>query len=662
MRESRLQYSRFPRSSAPTRPRGRYPACLTSFVLLAVSVIHAAHAGEGFTDQRQTGAKYSALSQIDTANVGDLELAWEYHTGDAADPRASVVAFEDEPSLVAGNLVVCSISRRLIALDPATGAERWTYDPGEAAGITQKCRGISAWVDDTATDDDHCRIRIFLGTVDYRLVAVSALDGRPCEGFGEGGEVRMAPSKAQLWPGEVSAGSRPAVVNGVVVVGSSIIDDQRLDAPSGRVLAFEARTGEPLWEFDPVPRNATDPAMASWLTGGTAGHGGGNVWAEMAVDESLDLVYLPTTSVSIDYYGATRPGANHYADSIVALRGSTGEVAWHFQLVHHDIWDYDTPSQPLLIDLPYNGGTVPALVQNTKTGLIFVFDRRNGEPLIPYVERPVPRQGAVPEEWLSPTQPFPVGMPAVVPQGITPDDAWGFTPIDTWLCKKKIAALNYGPMYTPPSEKGTIFYPSPAGGPNWGGGAYDPESHIMVVPSARVPMIVTMIRRENAQLDEAQSIETRASMTFPNDGVPYVTRLEPLLSPFLGAPCTAPPWAALTAVDLAKGEVRWEVPLGSIEKMAPIPIPWELGAPGAGGPLVTAGGLVFIGHTMDEKFRAFDLQTGEVLWKAGLPNSAASTPVTYELQGEQYVVLAAGGHSMYGATIGDSVMAYKLKR
>jgi len=403
--------------------------------------------------------------------------------------------------------------------------------------------------------------------------------------------------------------------------------------------------------------------MSTWEDG-TGDHGGSNVWASMAVDEALDLVYLPTTSVSVDFYGVTRPGDNEYADSIVALRGATGEVVWHFQFVHHDIWDYDTPSQPLLLDLPYNGQSVPALVQNTKTGLIFVFNRETGEPLMPYVERPVPQQGAVPGEQLSPTQPFPVGMPVLASQNLTPDDAWGFTPIDRWLCRSRIEELDHGPIYTPPSERGTIMQPAPTGGTNWGGGAYDPDSHLMVVPSARMPMVITMIRREDADLDEAQAIEAGGSMTFPNEGVPYVTRIEPLVSPLLGTPCTEPPWAVLTAVDLVRGDVRWEVPLGSIHKLAPVPLPWEwdLGTPGAGGPLVTAGGVVFIGYTMDDMFRAFDLQTGEVLWKTGLPAAGMATPVTYEVDGEQYVVLTAGGHSMYATTMGDSVLAYKVKR
>jgi len=634
--------------------RGLLVACLT---LAAVPV----SAAEPFTQQRQFGQKYSPLDQINTDNVADLELAWEYHTGELDVEKGTLHAFQDAPSLIDGSLIICTTSRRLIALNPETGEERWTFDAKSKITGMRKCRGISAWVDDEAAPEAMCKTRIFLGTADYRLFAVDSRTGKPCPEFGDGGKVVMQPSKPEIFPGEVSAGSRPAIVNGVVVVGSTVADDQRVEAPSGRILAFDARTGEPRWSFEPLARDPDDPASQTWEPGDAARHGGGNVWTEMAVDEALDLVYLPTSSASVDFYGASRPGDNLYADSIVALKGATGEVAWHFQFVHHNIWDYDTPSQPLLMDLPYNGEQVPALVQNTKMGLIYVFNRETGEPLIPIVEQPVPQDGAVPEEVLSPTQPFPVGMPRLVAQGITPEDAWGFTPIDRWLCRKRIRKLKYGPMYTPPSVQGTVLQPAASGGPNWGGGAYDPDSHIMVVPSNRVPMIITMVPQDDVELDADQAIETGVSMTFPNAGAPYATRLEPLLSP-LGAPCSAPPWAALSAVDLSTGQLVWEVPLGSIHKMAHLPFDVNFGTPGAGGPLVTAGGLVFIGYTLDDRLRAFDLRTGETLWHAELPAAGMAPPMTYEDGGTQYVVLTAGGHSMYGSTMGDSVVAYKLKR
>jgi len=628
---------------------------------LAIAAFGPAFGAEDVTNQRQMGVKFSPLKQINKDNVGALQLAWEYHTGEVNHLTNVLDAFEDEPSLIDGSLVVCTTSRRLIALDPANGKQRWVYDPRQVSAGMRKCRGISAWSDNAAPADSTCKTRLFLGTVDYRLIAVDSKTGKPCPDFGDHGQVHMPKSKPEIFPGEVAAGSRPAVVNGVVVVGSTVADDQRFDAPSGRVLAFDARSGKPLWEFDPLPRTSSDPAAATWLNGSAGEEGAGNVWAEMAVDESLDLVYLPTSSPSVDFYGGLRPGANAYADSIVALKGSTGQVVWHFQFTHHNLWDYDTPSQPLLIDLPYNGKSVPALVQTLKTGMIFIFDRRTGEPLVPYVERPVPQQGAVPGEWLSPTQPFPVGLPILAVQGLTPDDAWGFTPIDRRLCKKRISELNYGPIYTPPSEKGTILMPAAAGGPNWGGGAYDPASHLLVVPSNRVPMVVTLVPREKIKLSKDQAIETGKPMIFPSAGTPYVTKIEPLLSS-VGTPCTAPPWAVLSAVDLASGSLRWQVALGSIEKLAHLPFSWELGTPGAGGPLITAGGLVFIGYTLDDEFRAFDLRTGDTVWKTSLPAAGMATPVAYEANGEQYVVLTAGGHSMYGSTKGDSVVAYNLRQ
>ncbi len=627
-----------------------------------------AAAANSVAGQYEANTKYSPLTGIDKGNVAELELAWEYHTGEVPPEGAAnaLYAFEDQPSLIEGSLVVCSISRRVIALDPATGAERWTYDPQTPAqdggSIYQKCRGVSHWVDREAAAGAACRSRIILGTLDYRLVAIDARTGKPCEDFGEAGVVTMAPSKPILFSAELVAGSSPAVVNDVIVVSSAVADNQRVDAPSGRVLAFDARYGKPLWEFDPVPRDPADPASRTWSRGSGTGFGGGNVWSSMAVDPQLDLVYLPTTSSSSDFYGGDRVGDNLYTTSIVALEGATGRVAWHYQLVHHNVFDYDIPTHPLLVDYPHEGRMVPALVQNTKMGLIFVFDRKTGEPLVPIEERPVPQEGKVPGEVLSPTQPFPVGMPAVVKQGFSLEDVGGFTPIDRWLCRRKAQQYRYGPIYTPPSEQGTIFSPSSGGGPNWGGGAYDPASHIMVVPSNRVPTVLTLIPAAQAGDDGGeQRIEGGGAMTFAVKESPWVVRVEPLMSP-LGAPCSEPPWAGLTAVDIVKRKILWDAPLGDIGKMLSLPFSLEYGLPGAGGALVTAGGLVFIGYTLDDQLRAFDLHTGEVLWQTDLPAAGTSVPVSYEIDGEQYIYMPAGGHSMYGSTLGDSVLAYKLKK
>ena len=627
-------------------------ACL----LLIPATLHAEDDG-----RQDSSAKYSPLYQINKDNVAELELAWEYHTGEKMQD-GDFASFQDRPTLIEGNLIICSMDRRLIALDPATGKERWVYDHKAPRVFYRKCRGVSHWTDKTAEEGTHCRTRLILGTPDNRLVAIDARDGKPCSGFGENGAVPVPTSKPLEKPAELMISANPAIVNDVIVVGSYVADNQRVDSPSGRVMAYNARTGQFVWQFDPIPRDPNDPAMKTWENG-TDGIGAANVWTDMAVDNELDLVYLPTSSASIDFFGGDRPGDNDYSTSIVAVRGSTGELVWYHQLVHHNVFDYDLPAQPMLIDFPVDGKLVPALVQHTKMGLIFVFDRATGEPLVPIVERPVPQTGKVPEEVLSPTQPFPEGMPTIMPQGYSMDDVWGFTFIDRWNCEDKIAELNYGPIYTPPSEKGTVFSPANGGGPNWGSGGYDPDSKIMVVPSNRVPLIVKLVRKEGEEDNhpKQQSIETRGSMVFPNKGAPYKAEVSAPLSNF-GAPCAEPPWAALTAVDMEKREIVWEVPLGDIRKFAPFGMEIELGTPGAGGPLVTAGGLAFIGYTLDDVFRAFDLHTGDVLWEAELPAAGTAVPVTYEVNGEQYVVIPAGGHSMYQSTMSDSVMAYKLKR
>lgn len=631
---------------------------LPIFLLVSLLLSLHAHSSEEMVDH-QLGTQYSPLKQINKDNVSKLQKAWEFHTGD--DPHAvkGLVAMEDQPSLIEGNLVVCSINRRLIALNPATGEKHWEFDPGNNVGKLRKCRGITSWVDQNAADGSACKTRIFLGTTDYRLLAIDAKTGKACESFGEHGAVKMQPSKPELWAGEVVATSNPAVVGDVVVVGSSVADNQRVDAPSGRVLAFDARSGASRWQFDPIPRDPNDPAMATWKKG-TQGFGQANIWSSMAVDQQLGLVYLPTTSPSSDFYGANRPGDNKYTTSVVALRGSTGEVVWHQQLVHHNLWDYDIPARPMLIDYPHNGKLVPALVQNTKMGMIFVFDRATGEPLVPIVERRVPQSPKLPGEVLSPTQPFPEGMPPLVKLSFTPDDVWGFTFIDKWLCRRKAEQYVYGSIYTPLTEQGTIVSPSVGGGANWGGGGYDPVSHIMVVPTNRVPTVVSMIPKSKMGPVDSNQVESRAVMTFSMPDSPYVIKVEPLLSS-AGAPCSAPPWAALTAVDIVNKKIVWESALGSIKKLAPIAIDWHLGTPGGGGPLVTAGGIVFIGYTLDDTFRAFEMQTGKIVWEADLPAAGNSVPVTYTVNGEQYVVIAAGGHSMYGSTMGDSVVAYKLK-
>jgi len=645
-------------------------------LVLLLTVLGSAPAAAGdwaYFGGTQAGMRYSDLAGINRYNVADLEPAWTYRTGELArygPGFAHVQSFQDTPTLVAGALVVCTPAGRLIALDPATGHERWVFDPkadmhAPGASFMPRCRGVTQWVDAAAPADAPCRQRIIYGTWAFRVYAVDARTGRACSGFGREGEVVLEPGRKLDADEFVQISSPPVVVRDVVILGSAISDSVRADSPSGRVHALDVRSGALRWTFDPVPRDGADPAARTWLADSARSAGAANVWAPMSVDEQRDLVFVATSSPSPDYYGASRPGENRYADSLVALRGTTGRIVWHFQTTHHDVWDYDLPAQPMLIELRRGGATIPAVVQLTKQGLVFVFNRVTGEPVFPIEERPVPQGGAEGER-LSPTQPFPVAPPPLVAQGIGPDDAWGFTFLDRRSCRRQIEALRHGPIYTPPSTQGTIYMPSFLGGANWGSGAYDPGRQLLFVSTLNVAGVTRLIPQAasggapHQGEKPSKEFNVGAGIVFPQRGTPYAVETRMLVSP-LGAPCTRPPWGRLTAVDLAQGTIRWQVALGSIEKLNPLHLPLGLGTPNAGGAIATAGGLVFIAATMDDKFRAFDADTGKVLWTAKLPAGGQATPMTYRIDGRQFVVLAAGGHALYQTTPGDYVLAYALK-
>jgi len=612
------------------------------------------------------GMQYSSLSQISRDNVDALEEVWRYRTGELGEGHREPFAFQANPILVEGRLYLPTGSAIVIALDPATGKEIWRHDPEidrnkPHAEIAN--RGVTSWIDPEAVSDSPCRHRIFVGTLDARLIALDGATGELCENFGDHGEIWLD-KDVRAEEGDwinYTVTSPPVIVDDILVVGSAIGDNQAVESELGIVRGIDARTGAERWRWDPIPRNAEDPAYATWHSEEAARNGSANAWAPLAADAELGLVYVPTGSASPDFYGGEREGDNLYANSIVALRAASGEIAWYQQLIHHDVWDYDLAAQPTLVDLEHDGETIPAVLQGTKTGLIFSFNRETGKPIFAIEEREVP-QGGVAGEHLSPTQPFPVAPPAVARHdAVTEDEAWGMMYFDTRSCRKKIARLTSEGIFTPPSLEGTLQLPGYAGGINWGGLAFEPDEQIVVTFSMDLPMEVALIARDDlGPIYESGEFENFdfARMT----GTPYGMRRALLDSP-LEVPCTTPPWGVLTAIDMRKGTINWQRSVGSIQDLAPAIVPnLELGMAGLGGPIVTAGGVIFMAAVMDDYLRAFDLNDGKTLWQGRLPAGGQATPMTYFLKetGKQYVVIAAGGHARIGTTPGDYVIAYAL--
>jgi len=665
------------------------------------------------------GQRFSSATQVNASNVAALTVAWTYHTHalDSARGGHRSASFESTPILFRGALYLSTPFDEVIALDPATGAQRWRYDPqlpamGEGNLITS--RGVAAW---DGRGQGLCSTRLFLGTLDARLIAIDAATGSPCLDFGTGGAVSLKQGVGYK-PGDVYVvTSAPTVLGDVVVVGSSIPDNQYVEAEMGTVRGFDVRTGRQLWAWDPIP----------WALGRSPRTGGGNAWSTIAADPKLGLVYIPTGSASPDYYGGLRAGDNRDADSVVALDAKTGQKRWAFQVVHHNLWDYDVAAEPLLFTWR---GSTPAVAINTKMGQVFVLDRRTGTPLFPVAERPVP-QSDVPGESASPTQPI-SSLPAVGPLTLQEGGpGWQRDTRNAQFCSQQIAALRYDGLYTPPSLRGSVQFPGPLGGVNWGSAAFDPASGVMYVNNNRYAYAVWLVPRSQPlyapvkptlpqRLDplyalpftsrrkpqlllaalllilgcavrrswfpgipflvpslfllafaaltsyhfkiakaEAYAIET-ASVNAPfgddhsaNRGAPYALHRKPILD-YDGHPCTKTPWGALTAIDLNAGRKLWESTEGTLVAGQ------TTGSIGLAGPMVAAGGLVFTAATKEPLLRAFDAATGKQLWQGALPVPAQATPMSYQIGGRQYIVIAAGGHGTFGTAQGDSLIAFAL--
>jgi quinoprotein glucose dehydrogenase len=586
------------------------------------------------------GTRFSPAAQITRANVQNLALAWTFHTGAAqhGGPAFRRSAFEDTPVLADGRLLVCTPFDRVIALDPATGREQWVYDPDLPAKFRPAngpiCRGVAVWHDPQAAAGASCAARVFLGTNDTRLIALDLNSGRPCAGFGNAGAIALAAGVPELYPGQMQVDTPPAVIGDTLIIGSAVDDMSQAAAPPGTVRAFDARTGAPRWHFDPRPAGTT---------------AGGNVWSPIVVDPERDLVFLSTASPIAAFWGGDRPGDDRWASSVVALRGSTGALVWGFQTTHHDIWDYDVAAPPTLATVQRDGQAVPAVVAATKAGFVFVLNRETGQPLFPVEERKVPPSD-VPGEQAWPTQPVPTAPPPLDPQTLRPEDAWGMLWFDRRACRHRIAAARSDGLYTPPSLRGSLIFPFTGGGANWGGGALDPARHLFVINTNRLAHLVRLIPHADAAAARAANPKVEIGRGL---GTPYAALREVLVSP-LGVPCNKPPWGVLTAVDLDAGTLRWEVPLGART------LGLIRGLPNLGGPIVTAGGLVFIAAAMDDRLRAFDVETGRELWQASLPAGGQATPMTYVAGGRQFVVIAAGGNARLGTRLGDAVLAFAL--
>jgi quinoprotein glucose dehydrogenase len=607
---------------------------------------------------------HSNLEEINPANVASLEVAWTHRSGDHADGSGSTRAtsFQATPLAVNGRLYYCTPFQRVFALDPDTGAEIWQFDPqlqelGGEGPYPLNCRGVSYWEDSAADSGSACSKRIFYGTSDAELIALDADTGKPCAAFGNAGRIDLRDGTGEERTWAYYPTSPPLVMRDRIVMNGFVADNLEVNAAAGVVRAFDARSGALAWAWDPVPEG-WQPGPA-YETGGKYQAGAPNSWSIITGDHARGLLFVPMGNPAPDLYGGERNGLDFYGSSTVALSIDTGKVVWHFQSVRHDVWDYDTPAPPTLFQIDGVGAGVPALAQPTKMGHIFLLDRETGVPLYPLEERAVP-QDPVPGETLSPTQPFPTHPQPLHPSAVAPGDAHGFTPLDRWDCRRKIAKLRWDGPFTPPSLQGSIGYPHTAGGMNWGGVAIDPQRGLLIVNQTHVAQVTKLVPREQAQdLDPA-------AMQYPNElyemkGTPYAA-VRSALNSFTGAPCNPTPWGSLTAVDLRSGAVKWRIPFGTLEELARWPVPLlfpDTGAPNFGGGMSTASGLYFIGASTDGYFRAYDSETGAELWKTKLPFGGHAVPMSYRgKSGAQFVVIAAGGNVF--TRMGSDLVAFRL--
>ncbi|PZO78893.1 MAG: membrane-bound PQQ-dependent dehydrogenase, glucose/quinate/shikimate family [Mesorhizobium amorphae] len=619
------------------------------------------------------GRRFQAIGQITPENVAGLTEAWRFRTGDEQPNDRVFYAAQNTPLKIGDTLFLCSPGNKVFALDPGTGEERWRFNPKVEPRVMESmfsaaCRAVG-YHQSAGGGDALCSARVFVTVADGRLAALDARSGAPCTGFGTNGVVDLTAGMGIAEPGHASSNSGPAVIGDLVLVGQQVSDNQRRDAPSGVVRAYDAQTGALRWAWD---AKRLDRPREPLATGEIWPQGTPNVWNVISGDPALGLVFLGTGNPGNDHWGGNRdPEDDEYASTVVAVDLASGDTRWHFRTVLNDRFDYDIGAQPVVADVSVDGATRRAVIQATKTGSLFVLDALTGEPLRTVENKPVPT-GALPGETLSPVQPqstfYPnlAGVPGPDPERIDASHAFGVSPIDAALCRIDYHRMRYEGIYTPPSEEGlgTLLFPGTVGGPNWGGIAVDEARGIAIGNHSRLANRVEMIA--NADFSETpigDGGRRPDQDVAPQAGAPWGVDRPMWLSP-LGVPCIAPPWGFLWAVDLASGALLWSQPLGTGFDMGPLGVPTflrvPLGTPNLGGPVMTASGVTFIAAAQDDFFRAFETRTGRLLWSARLPAGGQAGAMTYMHAGRQYVAIVATGHAQLQTTPGDSLVVYAL--
>ncbi|SEB84734.1 quinoprotein glucose dehydrogenase [Burkholderia sp. WP9] len=631
----------------------------------------------------QEGTRYSPLQQITPENVKNLQVAWTFRTGDMKGPNDPVEITNEVTPIKIGNLLyLCSPHQILFALDAKTGEQKWKFDPKLRADPSFQhvtCRGVSyldlsasaataqpatptsdaaAAATVASTANGACTRRIYLPVNDGHLYALDAQTGERCAGFGNNGDLDLQHAQPVKTPGMYEPTSPPIVTNTAIIVAGAVEDNFSTREPSGVIRGFDVRTGQLLWAFDP---GAQDPNKIPGA-GENYTINSPNSWAPSAYDAKLDLIYLPMGVTTPDIWGGNRTALQErYASGLLALHASTGKLAWFYQTAHHDLWDMDQPSQPTLADITgKDGKTVPVVYAPAKTGNLFVLDRRTGALVVPAPETPVP-QGAAPGDHVSPTQPF--SDLTFRPKNLLTDaDMWGATMFDQLVCRVMFHKLRYEGTFTPPSLQGTLVFPGNLGMFEWGGIAVDTDRQLAIANPIALPFVSRLIPRGPGNPTEpepgAKGSGTEAGIQ-PQYGLPYGVTLNPFLSP-LGLPCKQPAWGYISAIDLKTNEIVWKKRIGTVRDSSPIPLPFKMGMPMLGGPIVTAGGVAFIGATADNYIRGFDVNNGKEVWRARLPAGGQATPMSYSIDGRQYILIAAGGHGSFGTKLGDYVIAYAL--